>query len=56
MKLLRNQRAVEKLQALIDSCVAKTTPAMEVKDVHMLYKHKRRTSRDMRLTAQIGDY
>ena len=29
---------------------------MKVKDVHQLYKHKRRTGREMRLSAQIGDY
>ena len=29
---------------------------MEVKDVHKIYKHKRRTGREMQLTMQIGDY
>ena len=29
---------------------------MEIKDVHKLYKHKRHTGREMRLTVQIGNY
>ena len=56
LKLLRNQRAVENLQTLIDSCTEKTALAMEVKDVHKLYKHKRHTGREISLTSQIGDY
>ena len=28
----------------------------EVKEVHKLHSYKRRTGREMRLTAQIGDY
>lgn len=56
MKLLHNQRAIENLQALINSCTKITNPPLEVKDVHKLYKHKKHTDREMWLTAQIGDY
>ena len=56
MKLLHNQRAIENLEALIDKCAERTTPVMEIKDVHKLYKHKRRTSRDLWLIVEIGDY
>ena len=56
MKLLHNQKVVENLQALIDCCAKRIDPPMEVKDVHKLYKHKKCTSGEMRLTAQIGDY
>ena len=56
MKLLRNQKVVDNLQALIDSCTERTNPPLEVKDVHKLYKHKKHTGREMRLTENIGDY
>ena len=56
MKVLRNQKVVENLQALIDSYIERTNPPIEVKDVHKLYKHKKRTGREMRLTVKIGDY
>jgi len=56
MKLLRNQKAVENLQALIDNCVEKANPPTKVKYVHKLYKHKKCTGREMWLTTQIGNY
>ena len=56
MKLLHNQRAIENLQVLIDSCVERTNPPMEVKDVHKLYKHKKHIGREVQLTTRIGDY
>ena len=56
MKLLRNQQAIKNLQDLIESCAKRTNPPLEVKDVHKLYKHKKRTGREMPLKAQIGDY
>ena len=56
MKLLRNPMTVEKLQALIDSCVAWPSLPLEIKDVHKLYRYKKWTGREMGLTAHIGDY
>ena len=56
MKLLCNQRAVGNLQALLDGCAGKVGPVMKIKDVHKLYEQKRRTSCEMHLIAQIGDY
>lgn len=51
MKLLCNPKAVENLQALIDSCAARPNLTSEVKDVHKLYRYKKRTGREMWLTA-----
>ena len=51
-----NQKAVENLQALLNIYVERTNPPLEVKDVNTLYKYKKRTNREMQLTAQIGDY
>lgn len=56
MKLLCNKKAVENLQALIDNCTRNFDPPAKVKDIHKLYKHRKRTGREMRLTMQIGDY
>ena len=56
LKLLRNPTAVENLEALIDSYATRPILPLEVKDVHKLYRYKKRTSREMRLTAQIDDY
>lgn len=56
MKLLPNQKAVENLQALIDSCAERTNPPIEVKYVHKLYKNKKHIGREMWLTTQIDDY
>lgn len=56
MKLIHNQQAVENLQALLDGCAGKEDPVMNIKDVHKLYKQKRRTGQEMRLIEQIGDY
>ena len=56
MKLLCNPKAVKNLQALIDSCAARPNLPPEVKDVHKLYRYKKHTRREMRLSAQIGDY
>ena len=56
MKLLRNPKAVQNLQALIDSCATRPTMSPDIKDVHKLYRYKKHTGREMRLTAQISDY
>ena len=51
MKLLCNQQAVENLE----SCAGKSNPVTKIKDVQKLYEQKGRTSREMRLTAQVGE-
>ena len=56
MKLLHNPKVVDNLQALIYSCTAWPDLPPEVNDVHKLYRYKKRTGREMRLSAQIGDY
>ena len=56
MKLLRNPKVVENLQALIDSYATWPNLPPEIKDVHKLYRYKKRTGREMRMTMQIGDY
>ena len=53
MKLLRNLKAIENLQELMNRCA---TQPNSTKDVHKLYRYKKHTGREMRLTAQIGDY
>ena len=56
MKLLRNPKAVDNLQELIDSFIARPNLTLEVKDVHKLYRYKKHIGREMRLNTQIGDY
>lgn len=56
MKLLHNQQVVDNLQVVLDSCKKKVAPTTKIKDVHKIYKQKRRTGREMWLTTQIGDY
>ena len=52
MKLLRDAKAVKGLQELITRCTGVDEPHM----VWKLGKHTLHTGREMRLTAQIGDY
>ena len=54
MKLLRDSRAMKGLQELINRCVG-TVPG-EPCVVRKIRKHKTRTGREMRLTAQIEEY
>ena len=56
MKLLRNHKVVENLQTLIDSYAERTDPPTEVRDVHKVYKNKKRTGHEMQLTTQIDEY
>ena len=51
MKLLRNQNALSELQKVIASCEPQQGSGQE-KAVHRV----RRTGREMRLNAQIGEY
>ena len=52
MKLLHDSKAVKGLQELITKCVG----SGELRVVWKLGKHKMRTGREMRLTAQIREY
>lgn len=56
MKFLRNPKVVENLQALIDSYTVWPNLPPEIKDVHKLYRYKKRIVREMRLTTQIDGY
>ena len=56
LKLLRSPQAGESLQLLLQDCAAQPNMMTEVKEVHKLHSYKRRTGREMCLTAQIGDY
>ncbi len=52
MKLLRNNKAVKGLQELITRCAGSGEQCV----VRKLGKHTLHTRREMRLTAQIGEY
>lgn len=56
MKLLRSQRVVEGLQELIDFCGDKEVQRSDLRTMNNLHRHKKRTGKEMRLTAQIGEY
>ena len=56
MKLLRNPKVVENLQALIYRCATRPIPPPKIKDTHKLCRYKKHTGREMRLIAEIGDY
>lgn len=56
MKLLRNSKAVKALHELINKCASKDNAPNTPRVLRMIGKHKARTGREMRLTAQIGDY
>ena len=51
MKLLRNQNALEELQKVIASCEPQKSTGRE-----KTLNRVRRTGREMRLNAQIGEY
>ena len=56
MKLLHDSKVVKGLQELINRCTGKDSATGEPHVVRKLGKHKARTEREMRLTAQIGEY
>ena len=55
MKLLRDKKVVERLQELIDSCASKEESRSEMHTVNNVYRQKR-IGKEMRLSAQIGEY
>lgn len=56
MKLLCDRKAVKVLQELIKKCVGKENSPDGHYIVCKIGKNKARIRREMRLTAQIGDY
>ena len=48
MKLLRNPKAIENLQALMNICTTRIDPTPRTKDVHKLYRYKKHNGREMR--------
>jgi len=56
MKFICDKKEVEGLQELVDKCVDRIKFHLEQCAVRKLSKHKKRTGREMRLTAQIGEY
>ena len=56
MKLLHNPKAIENFHALMNSYAAQPDLTPGTKYVHKLYRYKKCTRREMRLTVQIGDY
>ena len=54
MKLLRDKKAMNGLQEPINKCAGNTLGEFHV--VQNIGKHKTRIGREMRLTAQIGEY
>jgi len=56
MKLLRDKKAVEGLQELIDKCTGKNNPLLEQCMVHKVDKSKKMIGHEMRLTTQIGEF
>ena len=55
MKLLRNEKSIEELQKLIDECQQSPSLSSTQCVVHNIMGHTR-TGREMRLTAQIGEF
>lgn len=56
MRLLRDQKAVDGLQEIIDNCIGKAKLLPEQHALHKVDKSKKRIGREMRLTAQIGEF
>lgn len=56
MKLLRNNKVIQGLQELINSCAPKEVMQSEMCAMNNLHRHKKRTGKEMRLTKQIGEY
>jgi len=56
MKFVWDQKIVEGLQELIDNYARKDKPLPEQHVVNRVNWSKKRTSREMQLTVQIGDF
>lgn len=56
MKLLRNQKAVEGLQELIDNYSSKENPQPEQRIVNKVNWNKKRTRWEMQLTMHMGEF
>ena len=51
LKLLHDPQAVESLQVLLHHCTAPPNTIAEIKEVHKLHSYKKRTEREIWLTA-----
>ena len=55
MKLIRNEKAIGELQRIIDQCQPSSSMNNVQRAVHNIMGHSR-TGREMRLTAQVGEF
>ena len=55
MKLLRNEKAIGELHRIIDQCQQPSLSGSAHRAVHNITGHTR-TRREMKLTAQIGEF
>ena len=55
LKLVRNEQAITKLQRIIDQCQPSSSVSSTQRFVHNITGHTR-TGREMRLTAQVGEF
>ena len=55
LKLVRNEKAIEELQRIIDQCQPSSSMSSAQRAVHNIMGHTR-TGREMRLTAQVGEF
>ena len=55
LKLVRNEKAIEELQRIIDQYQQTSSVSSRQRAIHNIMAHTR-TGREMRLTAQIGEF
>ena len=55
LKLVRNEQAIGELQHIIDQCQPSSSLSSTQRAVHNIMGHTR-TGREMRLTAQVGEF
>ena len=55
LKLVRNEQAIGELQRIIDQCQPSSSVSSAQRVVHSIRGHTR-TGREMRLTAQVGEF
>ena len=55
LKLVRNEQAITELQRIVNQCQPSSSVSSTQRVVHNISGHTR-TGREMRLTAQIGEF
>ena len=55
LKLIRNEQAITELQRIIDQCQPSSSATSTQRALHNITGHTR-TGREMRLTAQVGEF